>query len=450
MWARVWAWPIWFASEIDRQKPAVNFQDSNFQGSNMPMNLRADPSSSLPMQPFFSTPEQRLALARQRYFEEGVRPSGLVSETVIQSWSRCVQAQRQPNEAVSFAMVTASRAHSALTRSRVLLKAADLELQQLASTLSGTACTLILTDPHGVVVHHAYADYNPAEVVLPLARRVGCNLGEESIGTNALGLTAHTGEPSVVLGAEHFFSTVQVLHCAAAPIRDIHGQMAGVLDLTSETRPFGFDAAAVVGLYATAIENHLLRAQSADHIVIQLQTSPAFLGTPMEGLLGIAPDGRIAWINRAARRLLGLAPAPGARFDASLCDELRAETALALSVAKLAALTRNTQPTAHRLPNGLQVWMLLRMQARDGAAAPVFQMAAAHHEASGSATHTPPSAPVNAAKAPTETLRHGELHLIEAALASCAGNVSQAARSLGVSRGLIYRHLKQGKAARQH
>ena len=331
-------------------------------------------------------------------------------------------------------MVTASRTHSALRRSRVLLEAASNELRQLASTLAGTSYTLFLTDPQGVVVHHAFADYNADEVLLPLARRVGCNLSEESIGTNAPGLTAHTGEPSVVLGAEHFFGGVQVMHCAAAPIRDIHGQMAGVLDLTTESRPFGFDAAAVVGVYATAIENHLLRAQSADHIVIQLQTSPAFLGTPMEGLAGIAPDGRIAWMNRAASRLLGLSAGAAS---------LSAEATLALTPAQLAALTRSHQPTSHRLPSGLQVWMLLRMQARDGVAAPVFHMA-------GRPVEEKPRSASGPDKSPPETLRHAELHLIEAALANCQGNVSQAARSLGVSRGLIYRHLKQGKQVASH
>ena len=408
-------------------------------------NTRSNQPDGLPGQPFFSTPEQRMALARQRYFEEGVRPSGLVNESVIQSWSRCVQARRQPNEAVSFAMVTASRAHSALTRSRVLLDAASTELAQLTSTLSGTACTLILTDPQGVVVHHATADYNPDEVLLPLARRLGCNLGEDSIGTNALGLTARTGEPSVVLGAEHFFNSVQVLQCAAAPIRDVHGQVAGVLDLTTESRPFGFDAAAVVGLYATAIENRLLRAQSAEHIVIQLQTSAAFLGTPMEGLVGVAANGQIAWVNRAASCLLGQLGLLGANAhnaSGNAAPSRQAETTLGLSTAQLAALTRSTQPTAHRLPNGLQVWMLLRMQARDGAAAPVFQVTLPHRAlpAEVRAAPTPPGA--LSLKLPAESLRLSERYLIQATLASCQGNVSQAARQLGVSRGLIYRHLK--------
>ena len=402
------------------------------------MNHRFE-NALLPAQPFFSTPQQRLALARQRYFEEGVRPSGLVSESVIQSWARCLQAQRHPNEAISFATVTASRAHSAVTRSRILLAAASNELSQLETTLAGTSCTVLLTDPQGIVVHSAHAGYNAEEVLLPLARRVGSNLGEDSIGTNAPGITAHTGEPSVVLGGEHFFGCVQVMHCAAAPIHDIHGQVAGVLDVTSESRPFGFDAAAVVGLYATAIENRLLRAQATEHIVVHLQTSAAFLGTPMEGLAGIASDGRIAWMNRAASRLLGVAV---------VNPSLYADAVFALDLHSLAALTRRTEAAPHRLPNGLNVWLLARMHARDGAQQ-VFKPAALADSTPMPAQPPAPS-PLPAAEARAAavqgTLRESELHLIEGALQACGGNVSKAARALGVSRGLVYRHLKARKS----
>ncbi|MBC8058436.1 MAG: Fis family transcriptional regulator, partial [Rhizobiales bacterium] len=110
-------------------------------------------TNPLPPQPFFSTPQQRLALARQRYFDDGERPSGLVSESVIQSWSRCVQAHRDPVERIAFNPVTPSRIHSALARSQMLLQAAATDLDQLEHTLAGTACTAILTDPQGVVVH---------------------------------------------------------------------------------------------------------------------------------------------------------------------------------------------------------------------------------------------------------------------------------------------------------
>jgi transcriptional regulator of acetoin/glycerol metabolism len=177
-----------------------------------------EPGPALPPQPFFSTPQQRLALARERYFEQGIRPSGLVSESVIQSWSRCLQARRDPREAIAFNPVTASRVQSALTRSRLLLETAAHDLKQLESVLAGTACTVLLTDPQGVVVHAAWAGQSHDEVLLPLARRIGVCLAEDSIGTNAPGVTARTGQASLVLGGEHFFGCVQVMHCAAAPM----------------------------------------------------------------------------------------------------------------------------------------------------------------------------------------------------------------------------------------
>ena len=323
----------------------------------------------LPAQPFFSTPEQRLALARERFFEQGIRPSGLVGEGVIQSWSRCLQAHRDPGEAIAFNPVTESRIHSALGRSRMLRETAAADLKELEAALAGTTCTVLLTDQHGVVVHVGRPGETSGEAVLPLAARIGVNLGEDSVGTNAPGLTARTGQASIVLGGEHFFGCVQVMHCAAAPIRDVRGQVAGVLDISTESRPFGFDAAAVVGLFATAIENRLLRTQSTEHIVVHLQTTPALLDTPMEGLAAIAANGRIAWANGAAARLLGVA---------SFGCELGAEEVFALRLTALSALTREADAKQHRLPSGLMVWLRAHMQAPDGAGR-IVKIGAADH-----------------------------------------------------------------------
>lgn len=388
----------------------------------MRLDLRTH-ANPLPPQPFFSTPQQRLALARQRYFDDGVRPSGLVSESVIQSWSRCVQAHRDPVERIAFNPVTPSRVHSALTRSRLLLQAAATDLDQLEHTLAGTACTAILTDPQGVVVHATRSAADRGEVLLPLARRVGVNLDEAHVGTGAPGVTLRTGQPCLVLGGEHFFGHLQVLHCAAAPIRDVSGRIAAVLDVSSENRPFGFDAAAVVALYATTIENQLLRAQSREHIVVQLQTSPALLGTPMEGLAGVDTSGRIAWVNNVGARLLGMT-----QGDAGLT----ADGVFGITTNRIALMTRATNAASHRLPNGLNVWITARMQARDGAG-PLFQMSSPTTEPAG-ALAAPPAA--------IGTLRASDRYLIVQTLQACKGNVSETARRLGVSRGLIYRHMR--------
>ena len=401
--------------------------------------------SGLPQHPFFSTPQQRLALARQRFFEEGTRPSGLVADLVIQSWSRCVQARRDPGENIAFNPVTASRIHSALARSRQLLEAAATDLSQLETTLAGTSCSAILTDPHGVVVHATRSSANHQEVLMPLARRVGVNLAEAHVGTAAPSVTTHSGQACLVLGGEHFFNSLQRMYCAAAPIRDVQGRLAAVLDVTSEGQPFGFDAAAVVSMYATTIENQLLRAQSGDHIVVQLQTTASMLGTPMEGLAGLAADGSIAWANNVGARLLGVAQAE---------IGLSAEAVFGLDVNAFLRLTRMPCPSLQRLPNGLNVWLSARLQSRDGATrlfkmpeAPAPAPAAARSEVPAPAAATAPATAFAIADNTAGTLRDNDRHLIHQTLRACDGNVSRAARKLGVSRGLVYRHLKQAGTA---
>jgi len=372
---------------------------------------------SLPTQPFFTTREQRTALARQRYFDEGQRPSGLVGEQVIQSWSRCRLARRDPGETVAFDPVTPSRLHATLSRSRGLLEAATREFDQLEATLAGTGCRALLTDRHGVVVSVTRPDATAARGVLLIAARPGVNLSESAVGSTAPGIVAHTGRACTVLAGEHYFAAVTQMHCAAAPIRDIHGQLAGVLDLSTEARPFGFDAGSLVAMAATAIENRLLRLQARFQLVLEFQASPAFVGTPLVGLAGVDEGGQVAWLNAEAQRLTGQEPC---RPDA--------ESVFGLDLPGLLTLSSRRDPAPLRLPNGLRVWLLARLHGQGESDV-------------GGEPPEPPPAPQPAAAGSPSLAAHSRDHIAHV-LAECHGNIALAARRLGVSRGLIYRRLQ--------
>ena len=123
---------------------------------------------SLPAQPFFATPAQRLAWARQRFFERGEAPTGLVSEALIQSWQRCVRAGREGSERVAFEPVSAVRLDSALRRSRQLCEAAAESFQRLELALGGTGCRLLLADADGMIVRLSQVPtHGPSAAVLP-------------------------------------------------------------------------------------------------------------------------------------------------------------------------------------------------------------------------------------------------------------------------------------------
>lgn len=408
---------------------------------------------------FYATKAERVELAKRRYFDEGLLPSGVVSEAVFQSWARCQRLHTRPSEEVVFQPVTTSRTHLALQKNRALHEAWLEELPQLQAILQTTSCAAMLTDATGVLIGASCAGRSH-EHLMPVATRIGVNLSEEAVGTTAPGVVARTGQPVCVQGAEHFFDDVRAMNCAAAPIRDVRGRLAGVLDISSESIPFSFDVASVVGLYAGAIENRLLIAQAGEHLILRLQVAPSLLDSPMAGLIGIDTAGRLVWRNAIASRLLGLPPTEQQEATTSV------ETALGARISELASLPRSAA-AALRLPNGLMVWARSEMRAPDGHrdVVPAFPSVAPNRPAAATASDLslspspPPSvpepgpaeAPARAAPSPTGanardealiTLRDSDRDLIARALADCGGNVSKAARKLGVSRGLIYRRLQ--------
>lgn len=401
---------------------------------------------------FVSTRAQRIAWARQQFFEEGVRPTGLVSESVIQSWMRCTSERHEATQVLQFNAVSSSRIHATLARNEELLSVARQELQTLEASLSGMECRVLLTDAQGVIVHGTHNPLAATEPLLSKATRVGVNLAESRLGTTAPGITQHTHQACTVTGAEHFFNCLHALECAAAPIHNVHGDVAAVLDITVEGRSFNFDAASVVGMYATSIENRLLLAQSHEHVVLCFQASPALLGTPIEALAGIRADGQISWLNGVASRLLGVSAFAQGRDVASL---------LGLEHHELMAMTRRSGLQAIRLPNGLGVWGRANLLACDGidfghaltfshssVASPMAETTPPATEASAGVVQEKDSneaaMPSYVATEDPTGARLSEIHhqMIDSTLAACDGNISRAARTLGVSRGVLYRHLR--------
>jgi sigma-54 dependent transcriptional regulator, acetoin dehydrogenase operon transcriptional activator AcoR len=417
--------------------------------------LPAPPSPHL----FFASHEQRVALARRRFFEEGIRPSGMVSEDVIQSWVRCLRQSPDPSRPAVFEPVTRSRVHTALRANRDLIQAAEGELERLGLTLAGTTSTAMLTDARGVIIASTFHAARSHEQIMPVSTRIGVNLSEDAVGTTAPGLAVRSGQPSVVTGPEHFFGNIHTMHCAAAPIRGVDGQLAGVLDLSSEGVGFGYDAASVVSHYAAEIENRLLRAQSLDHLLVRLHITPSLLDSSLAGWLGVTGDGQIDWMNAAAARLLGLPVPMGAKPGVAV------EPCLGLPLAGLMALTRQDAPQPLALPSGLRVWLQCSWPERRSAEGQRLHavpegpetVTGATLPSSADSAGTPDIAPTTTpsmssatASAPAEPepqpLREAEHAAILRALRDCGGNVSQAARRLGVSRGRIYRHLQRDGA----
>ncbi len=404
-----------------------------------PLYSRLPAPTPLAPNVFFSTAPQRVGLARQRFFDEGTRPTGLVSDAVIQSWTRCQQARRDSGESIAFTPVTRGRIDQTLARNRLLLEASRDELQRLQAVLAGTACKAILTDAQCMVVHATPTERGDGELMW-LAGRIGVDLSEACVGTTAPGMVALSGRECTVHGGEHYFRINQALHCAAAPIRDARGDLVAVLDLSCESRAFQFDAAALVHLFATSIENSLLRRQATPHLLLRFQAGASLLHTPLEGLAAVDETGRIAWMNGVARSLLQ-APSDSPAIGS-------VEESFGLALPALAAAARVGKVWVQQLPNGLKLFVQAQMPTQRPAQRVARADAPLRAEvpvvdAAATQARVETSAPSPALAPRSARLRDADLQLIEDTLAACGGNVSRAARRLGVSRGLVYRRMKQ-------
>ena len=181
-------------------------------------------------------------------------------------------------------------------------------MEMLCDQIVGTESIVLLTDATGTIIHSVGDDHflmRAAKVAL----QPGVNWSEQSKGTNAVGTALIDEVPTLVHADEHFMHANHFLTCSAAPILDPRGNILGVLDVSGDHRSYHQHTMALVKMSARMIENHWLSDDFRNAMRLHFHTRVEFIGTLMEGILAISPDGRIVGANRSALDQLGLSGA---------------------------------------------------------------------------------------------------------------------------------------------
>lgn len=406
---------------------------------------------------FSDNRQDRVALAKSKYFEEGILPSGIVSEQIFQSWMRCYRGNSLPQDKVEFQPVSNSRSQLAIQNNRALVEAWVREQENLLPVIRSSSCSAVLTDPSGVLIGLTPSSQREQKII-PVAHRVGVNLAEEYVGTTAPGLVARTGKQASVSGPEHYYESVKDMYCAAAPIRGVDGKLAGILDISSEVVQFSFDPSVLVGTYASSIENRLLLIQAKDTVIVKFQFLPGLIESPLVGMIGVNHNGQIVWVNTAAHSLLKLP------FEIAV-NTIRVEEVFDLSTADFFDLT-GKDTSIQRLSNGFSVYLqtqysqppqYLAIHHSKPALSPSSHSSTlqatsdSHHSNTYSNAKCLSLVTVDTTDQITEplleatmgSLRQADAELIKKYLIEYKGNISKVATRLKVSRGLIYRRVQE-------
>ncbi len=245
----------------------------------------------------------QLQLARQRFFEEGGNPDGLVPELIARSWRRCATIastlsetpEPLPHQELSSRRDTQGR----------LRRHALPELEALAEALSPSRVIVLLADPKGMILDAAGSD-----AFMSKAQRValmpGVDWSELHRGTNAIGTALTEISPITVLGTQHYLEQNAALGCTAAPLLGPDGQIMGVLDVSGDPRCIQPQTVGLVRMAAQMIEHRMALDNVPKHTeILRFAHDPALIGSHREALLWIRNES-IVGANRAALRVLGM------------------------------------------------------------------------------------------------------------------------------------------------
>ncbi|MCW5723216.1 MAG: sigma-54-dependent Fis family transcriptional regulator [Devosia sp.] len=250
------------------------------------------------------TVDGALAAAREKFFSGHVLPDGLVPAPILRSWQRCAEQGLDASAAIRTEAMTAAELRVLHEQNETLRLLSRSELVSLRAEAKHTDSVVILTDAKGMVLDTAgSAEF--AGQAAAVALRPGVAWSETVTGTNAIGTAMAERRAIEVHGAEHFFEPHGILHCAAAPIFDPFGKLAGVLDMSGHASAQHTHAIGLVRLAVEQIEHRFFSRDFADMTVVRFHRFGDLLGSAREGILVFDGQKPVAG-NRRALALLGL------------------------------------------------------------------------------------------------------------------------------------------------
>ncbi len=240
---------------------------------------------------------------------------------VTQSWRRCVeQYGMDPTKPSPAHIVTESRLREHVEHSERLIAIARSGLDALFRQIAGRNYVLLLADAKGVTVDY-FGDTQFEDELRRAGLYLGSDWSEDVAGTCGVGSCIVTEQAITVHQSDHFDLTHTPLSCTAAPIFDMSGKLAAVLDISLLRSPQPKIsqrlALSMVTASARRVEMANLMAESRDEWVLRFSTSPEFLDVDPEAAVTLDGSGRIIGMTRGASQLFATTQTPliGQRID---------------------------------------------------------------------------------------------------------------------------------------
>jgi sigma-54 dependent transcriptional regulator, acetoin dehydrogenase operon transcriptional activator AcoR len=361
-----------------------------------------------------------IAVARRSVLENrGSVQTKHIDSWIERSWKRCLSQGFEPQDTVQFAQISSQDLRRVELENHDLIRAAKPLMEKLGRAIANTNYFAILTNAQGIVID-ANGPIDQTDKRARLISRIGVDLSEHAVGTTAIGAALTELQPVWMHRGEHFFNDNTAYSCAGSPLFGSNGNCIGMLDLTGIMVPERPELKHLTSQTARTIENALL-LQQPHNLLLRINWPGQPLGEDTDGLISLNSDGNILGANQTARIMVPQL----AQLTNFSSNAMHASDLFAMPFSMLFDNSRRSH-AAIEVP----LWSGLRLIAL-----------ALRPENERSNIHIRP----DSAHA-SHALRDVEAEMIKQAVDQARGNISQAARDLGISRATLYRKLVTNKA----
>ncbi|MDO9322047.1 MAG: sigma-54-dependent Fis family transcriptional regulator [Pseudomonas sp.] len=250
-------------------------------------------------------PLQESRQVREKLLADGQLPQGLLRDEIDASWRRSLGHGLSCIDEEAVGLHLNRDLALLLEQNRLLIDAATPELDYLIAQ-QGQGALIVLGNADATVL----AIEGPTEYLKAFELRdlmPGSCWSEALRGTNALGTAVVEGRPVLINSGEHYLDRLSRFSCTSVPIKNPHGQVIGVIDLTREgalSQPQ--DHLSTLMLAASNIEGRLFAAMYPEQIILAFHSRQQYLGSVWHGLLALSLDGEVLAANQQACDLLQL------------------------------------------------------------------------------------------------------------------------------------------------
>lgn len=224
-------------------------------------------------------------------------------KNIADSWVRCFEHGLRPNANPIDTVLNQKELGQIKEQYQNIRNFIVPELELLYSQIAGSNFMVAFANNDGVVLDTIYDNQflnsQASKVVIP-----GSVWLEKYRGTNGLGLSLQTKNPTIVAGGEHFFTSHGGLSCFASPIFDHNQNIVGVVDASTDTSSRQDHTLALVKLSAKSVEQKIFLDAFKHTNIYSFHPRSEYLHTNSIGLLAINEEGYIEGVNSNTRIML--------------------------------------------------------------------------------------------------------------------------------------------------